>query len=282
MDENYQVLSQSTIPTNAQEGYKKVYDRVVEEIKTIATPFQNETCIGIGVGCPGPLDYKTGTILSPPNLPGWNKIPLKKQLKEDFHLPVWVDNDANLAALAEWKFGAGIGTQHMLFITVSTGIGAGIVLNGELFHGFSGNAGEVGQMIINFNGGKGEPKSLESISSGTAIQIEAFNLLGDRISAKEVAEKALLEVESKEILSKAFTHLGLGIANLMFVLNPERIVIGGGLSSLNERILEPIRNVVDEHVPLSIRQNVEMKPAQLGNLAGAKGAAFYPFFRVVQ
>ncbi len=279
MDENHHIVSQNTIPTMANLGYQNVFNRIIEEIEQIKKPFETQFCIGIGVGSPGPLDYKTGTIYSPPNLPGWDEIPLKNQLENYFGLPVWVDNDANLAALAEWKFGAGLGTNHMLYITVSTGIGAGIVLNRELYRGFTGNAGEIGQMLIQVDGDKKVLKNLESLSSGTAIRTNAFKQLGKDFSAKQVAERSSSDEGAKQVLSEAFYYLGVCIANLTFFFNPERIVIGGGLSNLKDELIIPIEEIVNQYVPLTLRQKVKIVPAELGALSGAIGAAIYPFLQ---
>jgi glucokinase len=247
---------------------------------------------GIGVAAPGPIDARAGTVTEPPNLPGWRDVPLGQLIRDEFHLPTALENDANAAALGEHRFGAGKGSDHMIYVTVSTGIGGGFILDGQLYTGATGGAAEVGHMTILPHGplcGCGNRGCLESLASGTAIAREARERVqrgtetliaelsrGDpeRITAKLVAEAAERgDWQANDILNQAMGYLGVGMANLVNLLNPELIVIGGGLSKMGQRLFEPVRRIIDLRAFSSPAKAVELRPAQLGDDVGVLGAA---------
>lgn len=246
----------------------------------------------VGVAAPGPIDARSGIVTTPPNLPGWKDTPLRQLIQDELGLPTALENDANAAALAEHRFGAGRGTKHMIYVTASTGIGGGFILNGELYNGATGGAGEIGHMTILPQGphcGCGNRGCLEALASGRAIAREARERVKcgvptliadlaegdpDRISAKLVAQAdAQGDIEAQEILDEAMTYLGVGMANLVNLFNPELIVIGGGLTKMGARLFDPVRRIIDRRAFRTAAQVVKVVPAQLGDDVGVLGAA---------
>ena len=246
----------------------------------------------VGVGAPGPLDIAAGVVIAPPNLPGWERVPLRQMLRDALSIPTYLDNDANAAALGEHRFGAGRGTRHMIYVTVSTGIGGGLILDGRLYHGASGVGGEVGHISVLPHGplcGCGNRGCLEALASGTAIAREARERVnrgvptliaelagGDpqQITARLVAEAAQRgDPEAQTILHTAMDYLGIGMASLVNLFNPQMIVIGGGLSKLGETLFEPVRRAIRRHAFQAAAQDVQVVPARLGDQVGVLGAA---------
>jgi glucokinase len=241
----------------------------------------------IGVSCGGPLDTKTGTIYSPPNLPKWVAVPVKEWFSARYPgIPVTLDNDANATALAEWRWGAGRGTRNMIFLTMGTGIGGGLILDGRLYRGTNDLAGEVGHQTIMPNGPLcecGKRGCLEALASGPAIARLAQERLGygrgkallssaggdaARISAKHVVEAAKSgDPFSAAILAEAGTYMGIGIANLIQILNPERIVLGTIAVHAGDLILQPIRDSIAEHAWERAASVCTVVPAELGDRA---------------
>lgn len=243
----------------------------------------------IGISCGGPLDSKGGVILSPPNLPGWDEVPITERFSEKFGVPVFLENDANACALAEWKFGAGKGTEHMIFLTFGTGMGAGLILNGKLYSGTNGMAGEMGHVRLAPFGpvGYGKQGSFEGFCSGGGLaqlgQIAAREQLqmGNRVSycssyeelecitAKKIADCAKEgHRDAVAIYEQCGEMLGKGLSILVDLLNPERIVIG----SIYERctkLLKPGMERVLKRECLSDNLKVcEIVPAMLGDEIG--------------
>lgn len=248
--------------------------------------------LGIGIGAAGPLNRETGVLILPPNLPNWHNLQLVTPFQERFGLKTMLENDANAAALGEFVFGAGKGAQDMIYITVSTGIGGGLILNGQLYHGHSDGAGEIGHQTLKADGhlcGCGNHGCLEALSSGTAIarmareEIANFpesliNKLTNSDSIKINAEIVVKSAMAKDplavkIIEFATYYLGIGIANLVNTLNPERIIIGGGVSKAGEMIFEPVRRVVSQRAMKPLAEKVQILPAQLGDEVGIVGAA---------
>ena len=248
-DSGGRLAAELMVPTGAREGPEAVIGRIAETVSRV----MKEACVGpgaveaIGIGSPGPLDPATGVVYNSPNLRGWFNVPLRDRLREATGISVFLDNDANLAALGEYYFGAGRGSVNMLYVTVSTGIGAGIIINGSIYRGAGGGAGEVGHMVLSPGGplcGCGRKGCLESLASGTAMAERAAELVsaglgkailreaGDdpgQLTAASVARAAGAgDPEAAGIISGAGTYLGMGMANLINVLNPDRLVMGGG------------------------------------------------------
>ncbi len=245
-----------------------------------------------GIGAPGPLEIETGVVVAPPNLPDWERVPLKQLVEDGLGITAFIENDANAAALGEYRFGAGRGTRHMIYVTVSTGIGGGLILDGRLYHGASGMAGEVGHTTLVPYGplcGCGNRGCLEALASGTSIARRAreriargvptlmADLAGgdlERITAKLVAEAADRgDTEAQDILAEAMDYLGIGMANLVNLFNPQVIVIGGGLTNIGEALFEPVRRAIDRHAFPAPAQAVRVVRAELGDDVGVLGAA---------
>jgi glucokinase len=242
----------------------------------------------IGISCGGPLDSNTGMIMSPPNLPGWDNIPIVRILSDEFGAPAAVHNDANACALAEWKFGAGKGTRNMAFMTFGTGLGAGLILDGKLYTGTNDNAGELGHLRLEPFGpvGYGKTGSFEGFGSGSGIEQLARDLakeelqMGRKVSwcpggdlsgitAKRVAE-ALRDGDplARKVYDISARHLGMGLSIVIDILNPEMIVIGS-IYARNEDVFQPLmREVIDnESLPLA-NKVCRIVPAALGESIG--------------
>jgi len=225
----------------------------------------------IGVSCGGPLDSQKGIILSPPNLPGWDNIPLKDILEKEFKLPVNLQNDANAGALAEWKFGAGKGYRNLIFLTMGTGMGAGLILNNKLYCGTNDLAGEVGHIRLNKDGPIGYNKrgSFEGFCSGGGIAQLAKKKFRKNLTAETVGQAALKgDKAALSIIKESAHYLGQGLAILIDTLNPEIIVIGGIAVRLRDLILSTAREVVrKEALPLAA-ERCKIVPAKLGENIG--------------
>lgn len=242
----------------------------------------------IGISCGGPLDSRTGVIMSPPNLPGWDNIPIVKILSEEFGVPAAVHNDANACALAEWKFGAGKGTRNMVFMTFGTGLGAGLVLDGKLYTGTNDNAGELGHIRLEEYGpvGYGKSGSFEGFCSGSGIEQLARSMVKERlqmggkvswcpdgdlegITAKIVAQAALAgDPLAKEVYAISARHLGKGLSIVIDILNPELIVIGSIYARNEDMFKDLMWEVIDkEALPLAGKV-CRVVPAALGESIG--------------
>ena len=249
----------------------------------------DEVCGGkkpdaVGISCGGPLDAKKGVILGPPNLPGWDNVPITDQIGAHFGVPVRLQNDANACALAEWKFGAGQGTENMIFLTFGTGLGAGLILNGKLYSGTNDNAGEVGHIRLEDDGpvGYGKAGSFEGFCSGGGIArlgkalaeqaiktgITPLYTEGE-ITAKTVATAAEKgDKTALEVYRICGEKLGKGLSILIDLLNPERIVVGSIFVRSRDLIWEHAKKVIEkEALPVSARV-CEVVPAALGEQIG--------------
>ena len=287
--------------TLAQEGVQPVIARMMDVIRSLRGKAEGENLEAIGVGAPGPLDPWRGLIRSTPNLLGWHDVPLRDILADEFGLPVYLGNDANLAALAEHRFGAGKGSANLIYLTISTGIGGGIVSEGQLVHGRHGLASEPGHMVLEREGplcGCGKKGCLEALASGTAIAREAREALmagrpslirelggGElhRVDARLVAEAAQRgDPLAQEIYHRAGFYIGLGIVNLMHLFNPEVVVLGGGVSQAGDLLLAPLREVVAERALASFQEDFSIVLSGLGDDVGLLGAAAWAFSHPAQ
>lgn len=258
------------IPTEAKKGKKQVIENIKKTIETLVQSHKVKIK-AIGIGAPGPILYDKGIVVEAPNLPGWKRVHLKEILEKEYKVPVFVDNDANCAALAESWFGAGKFANHFVYITISTGIGGGIIINKKLYRGAIGAAGEFGHMVIDINGPKcgcGKYGHLEALASGTAIK----RVTGlDAISAHLAAHQGDKKV--RKALQDASHHLAIGFANLANIFNPELIVVGGGLSNMWEHLILPAKKEFKEHALTLSAKSVKIVRAKLKGNAGMLGAA---------
>ncbi|SNX53846.1 ROK family glucokinase [Thermoanaerobacterium sp. RBIITD] len=292
VDDNGKILYSVKVPTEAKNGPDHVINRIKESINDVLkkSSLKIDQISGIGIGSPGPLDSEKGIVEYPPNLPGWVNIPLVDILHKEFDTNIKLNNDANVAALAEYLFGAGKGIDDMVYITVSTGIGGGAIIGGKLYNGANSNAAEIGHHSINFDGPRwcncGNPGCLESYASGTSLvkfakkAIESGrdtilkNIPMDEIKAENIFEAAKSgDKLSIELIDAEAFYLGIGIVNIMAFYNPKRIIIGGGLSSQWDVLYDKMMKTVEERALKPNREICDVVKAELGGNVGLMGAA---------
>ena len=278
--------------TRSEEGQYAVVNRIFECLSEVMGSLPKDEIRGIGIGAPGPLNPWTGIITEAANLAGWYDVPLAHIVEERFELPTLLGNDCNVAALAERRFGAAQGTTNMIYMTVGTGIGGGIVIDGELLLGASGLAGEIGHQSIEVNGPQcncGNTGCLEALAAGPAIARRTVERLEtgaasiipelvngdlDKVTAVVVSKAASKgDALAIEMLRLAGFYIGVGIVNLIHLFNTELIVIGGGVSKAGEFLFDPIRQTVSERAMGSMQKGVRILPAALGDDVGLLGAA---------
>lgn len=282
------ILQRARQLTRPQEGTQAVLDRIVQSIREVAG--DSDTIHAVGVASPGPLNPYTGIVMYAPNL-GWNNVPLKDFLQGELGLPVGIGNDANLAALGEQQYGAGKGIANLVYVTLSTGIGSGVILNNQLILGAHGLATEGGHMTVDVNGplsGSGVPGGFEGYAAGPAIARLAQQKLsqgrpskmldlaeGDitQVSAKEVSDAAQLgDPLALEIVHHIGRIIGLGFINLLHLFDPEIIVVGGSVALMGNLLLDPVRDTIRQYAMPPYR-GVPVVPALLGDDCGLLGAA---------
>jgi len=261
------------------------FDRLIKAIEA-AWP-EDRPVKAIGMASPGPLDPQTGVVLATPNIPEWKDFPVAQKLSEHFGVPAYLDNDANLGALGEWKFGAGRGHHHVLYLTISTGIGGGVIINDRLLHGYHGLAAELGHVIVLAGGpvcSCGFEGHLEALSAGPAIvryvreQMEAgvkSELRSDgELNAFDVAEAAKRgDALAKSAYARAGEYLGIGVASFLHTFDPSIVIFGGGVSQSGPLLFEPFETSMRAHVFNShYLENLVITTAALGDDAGLLGA----------
>lgn len=229
----------------------------------------------VGISCGSPQDSKKGIIQEPPNLPGWVDVPIVELMEKAFHAPAFLANDANACALAEWKYGAGQGTENMIFLTFGTGMGAGLILNGKLFEGTCGMAGEVGHMRLTPSGpeGYGKAGSFEGYCSGGGI-VRLGNTMGyDYPTTKDICDCARAgDEKALEIIRESATRLGQGLSILIDLFNPQRIVIGSIFQRAEDLFRPQMEQVLKEECLSSNLAVCSVVPALLGESIGDKAA----------
>jgi glucokinase len=284
----------STMPELGADG---VVDRMVGLIEGVVLDTMNETgatrkdFIGIGIGAPGPLDRAKGLVVVAPNL-GWKDFPLRERVSSRLNLPATLDNDANCATVGEFWLGAARGARNVVGITIGTGIGGGLIFNGELYHGSSDVAGEIGHTTIDVNGRHckcGNYGCLEAYASGPAIATRAREALArednasmltamvdgqlDRITAELVYDAAKKgDGVANEIVRDTARYLGAGIATLLNVVNPDVVVVAGGVTRAGEALFAPLRTEVRRRAFKPAVQAARIVPAELPGTAGVIGA----------
>lgn len=282
------MVSMHTVPTLASSGEDGVMGRIICVLEKVIekAKIDKKDVVSIGIGAPGPLNIKEGTIITTPNLP-FKNFNIVKAVEEKFHIPVYLDNDGNVAALGEYTFGAGKNATNMIYVTVSTGIGGGAVLNGKLYRGSSNNALEIGHITLEKNGPRcncGNYGCAEALASGTAIKKAAIyevqrgaktSLANYKdITAYEVfkeAEKG--DAVAKSIRDNALNYLGILISNLINSFDPDVIVIGGGVSSAGDIVFNVVKEVVNNRCFNAMAENTKIVPSALKSNAGVMGAA---------
>ncbi|NWL89538.1 transcriptional regulator [Paenibacillus sp. 79R4] len=279
IDPSGQVLAKTSLPTDHSVTPHVMVDRMAAAIKQLLMEHQVEesNILGIGIGAPGPLNTQKGEITAPPNLKGWWDFPIVASLQRHFSCKMAFENDATAAALAEKWLGAAKDAEHFVFITISTGIGAGIFSHGRLITGATGNAGDVGHFVIDPSAGTcvcGQQGCWEYVASGTAIARQASALLGREITSKEVfALAAEGHPEMKALVNRVFRYIGIGCVTLINTLDPEKLVIGGGVSQIGEPLFNAVRDYVSKYALNPSGRSTPIVPAALLQDAGLIGAA---------
>ena len=282
--------------TLAQQGRDSVVDNLLQALGRVAATVDRASIVGVGVSMPGPIDPKDGTVYNPPNLPGWGIYSAKDRVEEALGMQASFANDASLGALAEHAYGAGRGHKDMIYLTVSTGIGGGIIIDGRLYGSHKGFAGELGHMTIDRNGpvdNCGNVGCLEALASGTAVARMANERLasgedsvlsqdskdGDGlVSAAQVAAAASGgDPMARSIMDEAAVNLGIGIVSYMHIFDPELIVIGGGMSHSLDQLLPGIEREIQAHAMAHQRERRLVVKSELGDDVSILGAAALAF-----
>ena len=282
-------------PTHAEAGQTDVLDRLItlaqRTIERTRKEVSGADIIGVGVGAPGPLDTKRGIVLLTPNL-GWVNLPLRQIIHERLGLPAALDNDANCAVLGEWWMGAARGTRNAIGITIGTGIGGGIIVDGKLYHGASDCAGEIGHTTIDTEGRRckcGNYGCLEAYASGPNIAMRAVeeikagavSRLADYVGGdlRQVTAQTVYQAAhdgdqlALEVVNDTAKFLGVGIANLLNVFNPEVVVVCGGVTLAGDRLFDPLRREVARRAFKPAVSVCRIIPCELSGTAGVYGAA---------
>lgn len=274
-----EIITKSTLLTNQTLTPEQMIDNICNEIDKLL--LQAELSIkdnkGIGIGAPGPLNSKKGEIICPPNLSNWKDVKIVEQIREYFHCPVFLENDANAAALGEKWVGAAKENNNFIYLTISTGIGAGIYINGELFVGCSGNAGDVGHIVVDPAYGTcncGQKGCFEYVASGTAIARIGSEKIGRDLSTKEVFE--LYSSGNEKVvpfIEDVFRNIGVGCVTLINIFDPEKIIIGGGVAKVGEPLFGNVRDYVRQFALNTAGKTANIVPSKLGQDSGLIGAA---------
>jgi len=294
--ERGEIVARGYSPTEAQAGPRVVIDNIVATIAQAISSagIAPRQLSGIGIAAAGIIDSESGRVSFSPNIPGWREVPLRDIVQERFSLPTYLGNDATLAALGEWRFGVKKKVSDLIYITVSTGIGGGIICHGRLYTGVLGAAGEVGHMTIDVNGPQcncGNVGCWETLASGTALAREAVKeikggastaitgLVGGDLSLVEA--KVVFQAAKQgdrlagELISRLGYYLGVGLANLVNIFNPELVLVGGGVAKMGDLLLEPAKKVVRERAFATSAGAVQIKPALLGDDSSILGAVAF-------
>lgn len=289
------VLGLQSEPTGASHGADHVIDRIVgmaqKAMAVVASAEPQSEVIGVGIGSPGPLDTKAGIVILTPNL-GWTNMPVRDRIGDRVKLPASLDNDATCAMAGEWWIGAAKGARHAVVFTLGTGIGGGIVVDGKLLHGASDVAGEIGHITIETNGrrcGCGNDGCLEAYASGPAIARRTQEAIsagaesiitglvkGDvaAITAQTVFQAAADgDPLALEVVQDTAKYLGVGVANLINILNPEVVVVCGGVTQAGDHLFVPLRREVTRRAFRPAVQACRIVPGALPGTAGVVGAA---------
>ena len=292
--EDGRVLRRAVARTDVSGGPVAILGQFKQLMSSICSAEDRSRLVGVGIAAPGPLDSETGMIISMPTLPGWELFPLRNILEEDFDLPVVVENDGIAAAYGEWQYGAGKGLQHLVYVTVSTGIGGGVVVDGRLMHGRRGMGAHVGHFRLAPEGPRcscGAMGCFEALASGTALGLRACQAAHDHpnsllrrfstnvnIDARHVVDGARLgDAMCLELLREEANYLGVGFTGLIHMFSPERVIMGGGVSNAFELLECDIHTVIRRDAMLPFK-TVPVVRASLKDDSGLVGAAALVLF----
>lgn len=287
-----EIVANIIVDTLAKEGQDAVIERMIESVYRVfeMANINSGDIAGIGIGVPGLIDSWEGVVIEAANLDGWDNVPIVDVFSKEFNVPVKLENDANAAAIGEYLFGSGRGNEDFIYVTVSTGIGGGAILDGKLYSGSNSNATEIGHSMIDFKGPRcncGNSGCFEAFASGTALarfakeRIEA----GEETIIKKLAGHGAVKAEhvfeanelgdkvAAELIEKEAFYLGIGLANVLAFYNPEKISIGGGVSSQWHILEKRVNEVVKERALRPNAKICKIVKAELGKNVGLLGAA---------
>lgn len=291
----FSALATAKVSTKSQRGVDKVIERIARCVQDAVdeADLSMKQVAGVGIGAPGAVDFASGTVIFAPNMVGWKDVPLKKNLEKVLGVPVFVENDCNISALGVYAAELKSKPKHMLGIFVGTGIGGGLIMNGELFSGFNHTAGEVGHMVLEINGPKcgcGNKGCFEALASRTAIfqriqegvkdgqKTLLTDMLGDDLEDLRSGDlrKAIRRGDKfvDKVVEEAAEYIGIATANLVNVFNPEVVVLGGGvIEALASEMMGVIVETVNDYAMPGVMKNVEVVASELGDNAGITGGA---------
>ncbi len=290
-----QILARDFRPTLGQEGKEKTLSQITSSIQTLQKKAEDlgaSSLLGVGIGSPGPLSASEGIIYHSPNIPEWEDLPLVAILEDRLKMPVFLENDANAAALGEWWKGAGKGTDYLFLLTLGTGVGGGVIIEGEVYHGAWDAGAELGHMIIKEGGmicGCGARGCLEAYASATGVikRTRAYlkqghstiltRLMGnnpENLTCEMVFKAAEQQDElAMHIVRETGRYLGIGVASLINIFNPQKVILAGGMMRSGHILLDEVRKYAFLNCLKASRKDVEIVAAKLGDDAGAIGAA---------
>ncbi len=289
-DFSARILEEIEVPFCIDKGPKECLQEADNTLRELLQKrgLSTANLAGIGVGVPGPVIADKGTVMAPPIMPGWDRFPIRATLEDQWGTAVTLNNDAELGALGEWAYGAGRGEKNIAFIKVGSGIGAGLIINQQLYGGNTGSAGEIGHLTVDENGplcACGNHGCLEAFAGGHAIASQARKLVAsgkrtllsekslDSITARDVAEAARRgDLPAQEIIKRSGTFIGIAIAGLINLINPSTVIIGGGVAQVGDLLTGPIRQAVRERSLRASEHSVRITTAMLGRRSSLMGA----------
>lgn len=294
-DSSFECIGTAKVSTKAQRGVEAVIERIDRAVRDAVdeADLSMKQVAGVGIGAPGAVDFPNGTVIFAPNMEGWKDVPLKKELEKHLGVPVFVENDANVAVLGVHVAELKSKPRNVVGIFVGTGIGGGLIVDGELYSGFNHTAGEIGHMVLDINGPKcgcGNRGCFEALASRTAIfqRIKAGIKDGEKTMLTEMLGDGLEDLRSGDlrkairrgdkftakIIEQAAEYIGIGVANLVNIFNPEVVVLGGGvMEALSDEMLPTIIKTAKDHAMPGTIKGVEIISSKLGDNAGITGAA---------
>lgn len=279
VNEKGETIEKEVIPTDTALSPEEMIGLMIDKVDELLTRsnFTVEGIDGIGIGVPGPIDLNKGEVANAPNLPKWKNTPIVPLFMERFNTKVVLANDANAAALGEKWLGAAKDSQHFIYITISTGIGGGFFTDGKLFNGSKGNAAEVGHMVIEYGGpvcGCGQKGCFEAVASGTAIARDGSAIYGKTLTTKEVFD-LYKNGDPKMVpyVEDVFNKIGAGITSLVNLLEPEMVVLGGGVTNVGEPLFSAVANYVKKYAISVSGKQTRIVPSELSQDTGVMGAA---------
>lgn len=291
------IISKTSLKTESEKGPKHVINQIIDGIK-ILNDSRKIKIKGIGVGFPGTVSTKTGLVESPPNLPGWGKVDLRKKIEKEFKVKVYIENDANAAAIGEMIFGAGKKFDSFVMVTLGTGVGGGIVINKKIFHGETGAAGELGHVIIDLKGPHcncGSIGCVEAYAGNNYLKTRVRTELADNsdstlwhlisndlhnVSPKNIQSAAEAgDVYSSSVIHNLGDYIGTALTSVSNMLDVTTFIIGGGISGFGEPLLKSIRETIIKKVLAPKKKRIKVVLAKLQNDAGIKGASALVFYK---